>query len=185
VGEQKEVSQPEACGAPVVAITMRYRGKERTADIPLSSAEIEVLALEAMSRDLGITELIGQILVAAINKDMIHKIMDPINYELVERAAKKGHATAQFSPFPPRRSARSPRPPSGAPNATARRRNGRRSQAAAAANSTPSATGTGRSRASPPTFERGEAVIVAATISQTSSQGCSTMRPTRRWSSPA
>jgi len=66
-------------------------------------------------------------------------------------------------------------PVSGAPNATARRRNGRRSQAAAAANSTPSATGTGRSRASPPTFERGEAVIVAATISQTSSQGCSTM----------
>jgi len=75
VGEQKEVSQPKACGAPVVAITMRYRGKERTADIPLSSAEIEVLALEAMSRDLGITELIGQILVAAINKDMIHKIL--------------------------------------------------------------------------------------------------------------
>ena len=54
---------------------MRYRGKERTADIPLSSAEIEVLALEAMSRDLGITELIGQILVAAINKDMIYKIL--------------------------------------------------------------------------------------------------------------
>jgi hypothetical protein len=49
VGEQKEVSQPEACGAPVgkFAITMRYRGKEQTADIPLSSAEIEVLALEA------------------------------------------------------------------------------------------------------------------------------------------
>ena len=75
VGEQKEVSQPEACGAPVVAITMRYRGKERTADIPLSSAEIEVLALEATWRDLAIAELLGQILVAAISKDMIHKIL--------------------------------------------------------------------------------------------------------------
>jgi hypothetical protein len=76
VGEQKEVSQPEACGAPVgkFAITMRYRGKEQTANIPLSSAEIEVLALEATSRDLAIAELLGQILVAAINKDMIRKI---------------------------------------------------------------------------------------------------------------
>jgi len=54
---------------------MRYRGKERTADIPLSSAEIEVLALEATSRDLAIAELLGQILVAAINKDMIHKML--------------------------------------------------------------------------------------------------------------
>ena len=75
MGEQKEVSQPEACGAPVVAITMRYRGKERTADIPLSSAKIEVLALEAMSRDLAIAELVGQILAAAINKDMIEEIL--------------------------------------------------------------------------------------------------------------
>ena len=77
VGEQKEVSQPESCVVPVgkFSITMRYRGKEQTADIPLSSAEIEVLALEAMSRDLGIAELIGQTLVAAINKDMIHKIL--------------------------------------------------------------------------------------------------------------
>jgi len=77
VGEQKEVSQPEACGAPVgkFSITMRYRGKEQTADIPLSSAEIEVLALEATWRDLAIAELLGQILVAAISKDMIHKIL--------------------------------------------------------------------------------------------------------------
>jgi len=77
VREQKEVSQPEACATPVAkfAITMRHRGKEHTADIPLSSATIEVLALEATWRDLAIAELIGQSLVAAINKDMIHKIL--------------------------------------------------------------------------------------------------------------
>ena len=77
VGEQKEVSQPEACGAPVgkFEITMRCQGIEHTADIPLSSTTIEALALEAMSRDLTIAELIGQSLVAAINKDMIHKIL--------------------------------------------------------------------------------------------------------------
>jgi hypothetical protein len=77
VVEQKEVSQPEACATPVAKfeITMRYRGKEQTTDIPLSSAALDVLALEATSRDLAIAELLGQILVAAINKDMIHKML--------------------------------------------------------------------------------------------------------------
>jgi hypothetical protein len=56
-------------------ITMRHRGKARTTDIPLSSAAIETLALEAMSRDLAPAELVGQILVSAINKDMVHKIL--------------------------------------------------------------------------------------------------------------
>jgi hypothetical protein len=57
------------------AITRRHQGKERTTDIPLSSAAIETLAFEAMPRDLDIAGLIGQVLVAAINKDMIHKIL--------------------------------------------------------------------------------------------------------------
>ena len=56
-------------------ITMRHQGKERTTDIPLSSAAIETLALEAMSRDLAPAKLVGQILVSAINKDMVHKIL--------------------------------------------------------------------------------------------------------------
>jgi len=56
-------------------IVMRCHGIEQTSDIPLSLAAIDVLALEAMSRDLGITELMGQTLVAAINKDMIHKML--------------------------------------------------------------------------------------------------------------
>ena len=75
--EQKEVSQPAARAAPLTkfAITMRHRGKEQTTDIPLlPSAAIEVLALEAMSRDLSIAALIGRVLVAVINKDMIQKI---------------------------------------------------------------------------------------------------------------
>ena len=77
VQEQKEVSQPAARAAPLTkfAITMRHRGKEQTTDILLSSPAIEVLALEAMSRDLSITALIGQVLVAVIDKDMIRKIL--------------------------------------------------------------------------------------------------------------
>jgi hypothetical protein len=77
VQEQKEVSQPAARAAPLTkfAITMRHRGKEQTTDVPLPSPAIEVLALETMLRDLTIARLIGQILVAAINKDMIQKIL--------------------------------------------------------------------------------------------------------------
>ena len=54
---------------------MRYQGKEHTTDIPLPSPAIETLALEAISRDSDIAGLIGQILVAGISKDMIHKIL--------------------------------------------------------------------------------------------------------------
>jgi hypothetical protein len=77
VREQKEVSQPAARATPLANFTimMRHRGKEQATDIPLSSAALDVLALEAMSRDLVITQLLGQILVAAINKDMIHRIL--------------------------------------------------------------------------------------------------------------
>ena len=75
--EQKEVSQPAARSAPLATfvVTIRHRGKEQTSEIPLPSPAIEVLALEAMSRDLDIAELIGQVLVTAINKDMIQKIL--------------------------------------------------------------------------------------------------------------
>jgi hypothetical protein len=74
---EKEVSQPAARAAPVAqfAITMRHRGEEKTSDIELPSRAIEVLALEAMSRDLDIAGLVGQVLVAAINKDMIQEIL--------------------------------------------------------------------------------------------------------------
>jgi hypothetical protein len=75
VREQKEVSQPGARPFANFAITMRHKGKEKVTDLPLPSPAIEVLAVEAISRDLNIADLIGQVLVAALNKDMIHKIL--------------------------------------------------------------------------------------------------------------
>ena len=77
MGEQKEASQPAARVAPVAsfAIMMRYKGEEQATDIPLSSDASEALALEAMLRDLDIAGLVGQVLVATINKDMMDKIL--------------------------------------------------------------------------------------------------------------
>jgi hypothetical protein len=57
------------------AIVMRRNGEEQTNDIPLPLAAIGVLALEAMSRDLEIPDLLAQIMVSAINKDLIHKVL--------------------------------------------------------------------------------------------------------------
>jgi hypothetical protein len=62
-------------GSVGIAITMRHRGKEVAADIPLTSREIERLAVEAKFRDFGIAQLVAQILVAAIKKDMIQEIL--------------------------------------------------------------------------------------------------------------
>ena len=75
VQEQKDVSQPVARPFANFAIVMRLKGKEKATDISLPSPAIEVLALEAMSRDLDIAGLIGQVLVAAINKDMIQEVL--------------------------------------------------------------------------------------------------------------
>ena len=54
VREQKDLAQPAARATPVAqfAITIRRQGKEQTTDVWLPSPAIEVLALEAMSRDL-------------------------------------------------------------------------------------------------------------------------------------
>jgi hypothetical protein len=67
---EQEVSQSAARAAPSpkFAITIRHRGKEQTIDISLPSPAMEVLVLEATSRDLGMAQLIGQLLVAAIQK---------------------------------------------------------------------------------------------------------------------
>jgi hypothetical protein len=75
--EPKDVSQPAARATPVAnfALMMRHKGKETATDLPLSSSAIEVLALEAMSRDLDIAGLVGQVLVAAINKDIVQNIL--------------------------------------------------------------------------------------------------------------
>ena len=58
-----------------ISIIMRYRGKEVSTDLPLTSHALGELALIAMLRDLSIPELVGQILAGAIENDMIKEIL--------------------------------------------------------------------------------------------------------------
>ena len=73
----EKASQVEAHDAPLpkYALTMSCQGEVRASDIPLTSREIQRLALEAALRDTGIAQLGGQILVAAIEKDIIEEIL--------------------------------------------------------------------------------------------------------------
>jgi hypothetical protein len=73
-----KVSQVAAPDAPLAkyALTMSHLGNELASDIPIASRAIERrLAFEASFQDLGITQLMGQILVVAIKKDMIGEIL--------------------------------------------------------------------------------------------------------------
>ena len=75
VREQKTEEVPQTVvdtGRPAkIAIMMRHRGKEVATDVPLTWRAIGELGLIAMSRDLSIAELVGQVLAAAIKKDMM------------------------------------------------------------------------------------------------------------------
>ena len=57
-------------GAASFAIRMQYRGKERTTELPLTQDMIEQLAFEAAFRNVSMGELIGEIIVALLKRDL-------------------------------------------------------------------------------------------------------------------
>ena len=52
------------------------QGQQRTTDLPISADELQRLALQASLQNVGITELMGQVLATAIKKNMIQDILD-------------------------------------------------------------------------------------------------------------
>jgi hypothetical protein len=66
---------PEA-GAATFAIRMQYRGEERTTELPLAHDMIGQLAFEAAFRNVTIGELIGELIVAVVNKDLLQAVLE-------------------------------------------------------------------------------------------------------------
>jgi hypothetical protein len=58
------------------AIKMRYRGEERTTELPLTQDMIGQLAFEAAFRNVTIGELIGQLIVAVANEDLLQTVLE-------------------------------------------------------------------------------------------------------------
>jgi hypothetical protein len=57
------------------AIRMRYKGEERAIELPLTDDMIRQLAFEAELRDMRIGELIGELMVAMLRKDLFQAVL--------------------------------------------------------------------------------------------------------------
>src|SRR5262245_41729698 len=58
------------------AIRMRYRGEERTTELPLTHEMIGRLAFEAAFRNVTIGALIGQLIIAVADKDLLQTVLE-------------------------------------------------------------------------------------------------------------
>jgi hypothetical protein len=62
-------------GSASFAIRMRYKGEERTTELPLTHDMIGQLAFEAELRNMRIGELIGELMVAMLKKDLFQTVL--------------------------------------------------------------------------------------------------------------
>ena len=64
-------------GEASFAIRMRYRGEERTTELPLTHDMIGRLAFEAAFRNVQIGELIGELIVGLLKEDLLQTTLAP------------------------------------------------------------------------------------------------------------
>jgi hypothetical protein len=68
--QQERATTPDACSASF-AISIQYRGRERTAELPLTPHMMAQLALEAALRNVTIGELIAELITAIVSSSSI------------------------------------------------------------------------------------------------------------------
>ena len=73
---QEWAKRANEAGAASFAIGMQYRGEERTTELPLTQDMIGQLAFEAAFRNVTIGELIGQLVVAVANEDLLQTVLE-------------------------------------------------------------------------------------------------------------
>src|SRR5262245_394252 len=65
-------------GVAKLALMMQYRGDDRTTQLPLTQDMIWQLALEAQFRDMSIGELVGELIIVIMKKDLFqHVLLEP------------------------------------------------------------------------------------------------------------
>jgi hypothetical protein len=83
--EQPEATTPhekraraDEMGLATFAFRMKYRGHERTRELPLTQDMIRQLAFEAQFRNMSIGELVGELLIAIMKSDVFqHVLVEP------------------------------------------------------------------------------------------------------------
>jgi hypothetical protein len=73
--QEIEKSVKEA-GAATFALRMQYRGEERTTELSLTQDLTGQLAFEAAFRNVSIGELIGDLIVAVLRKDILQTLLE-------------------------------------------------------------------------------------------------------------
>ena len=72
---QERAKRMNEVGSANFAIRMRYKGEERTTELPLTHDMIGQLAFEAELRNMRIGELIGELMVAMLKKDLFQAVL--------------------------------------------------------------------------------------------------------------
>jgi hypothetical protein len=72
---QERAKKMNEVGSASFAIRMRYKGEERTTELPLTHDMIRQLAFEAELRNMRIGELIGELMVAMLKKDLFQTVL--------------------------------------------------------------------------------------------------------------
>jgi hypothetical protein len=74
--QQERVKRANEAGAAHFAIRMQYKGEERTTELPLTQDMIAQLAFEAAFRSMRIGELVGELIVAMLKKDLFQAMLE-------------------------------------------------------------------------------------------------------------
>ena len=73
----EERARADEMGLATFALRMKYRGHERTSELPLTQDMITQLAFEAQFRNMSIGELVGELLAAIMKRDIFQHVLDP------------------------------------------------------------------------------------------------------------
>ena len=71
----QERVRTKGVGLVNLVLGMQYRGDERTTELPLTQDMITQLAFEAEFRGMGIGELIGALIAATMEKDLLQQLL--------------------------------------------------------------------------------------------------------------
>jgi hypothetical protein len=72
----EERARADEMGLAIFALRMKYRGHERTSELPLTQDMIMQLAFEAQFRNKHIAELIGELLLAIMKGDIFQHVLE-------------------------------------------------------------------------------------------------------------
>ena len=72
---QEDRLQTLEAGSPSVAIRFQYKGTERTTELPLNLDMIGRLAWEAEFRNMSTAELIGELIMGMVKKDLFPEVL--------------------------------------------------------------------------------------------------------------